>query len=175
MLTKQEREEIAERFRNYDKAEYVTLYSGMYDGLLGEHVPKETTVKKDRMELASRILKLCDTSNMLELPVDKDGEVIRIGDTVYNEAGDRLKVLGIEYSYCDRVYVNAYYVGRQDKDVFFPNELTHKVTTTITENIEAFNEAVKVTAQYVEASMNECVEAMKKLAEVFNRVVDSDD
>ncbi len=51
MLTKQEREEIAERFRNYDKAEYVTLYSGMYDGLLGEHVPKETTVKKDRMEL----------------------------------------------------------------------------------------------------------------------------
>ena len=46
MLTKQEREEIAERFRNYDKAEYVTLYSGMYDGLLGEHVPKETTVKK---------------------------------------------------------------------------------------------------------------------------------
>ena len=29
MLTKKEREEIAERFRNYDKAEYVTLYSGM--------------------------------------------------------------------------------------------------------------------------------------------------
>lgn len=86
MLTKQEREEIAERFRNYDKAEYVTFYSGMYDGLLGEHVPKETTVKKDRMELASRILELCDTSNMLELPVDKDGEVIRIGDTVFSGA-----------------------------------------------------------------------------------------
>lgn len=94
MLTKQEREEIAERFRNYDKAEYVTLYSGMYDGLLGEHVPKETTVKKDRMELASRILELCDTSNMLELPVDKDGEVIHIGDTVYVDDDVKYKVVG---------------------------------------------------------------------------------
>lgn len=96
MLTKEEREEIAERFRNYDKAEYVTLYSGMYDGLLGEHVPKETTVKKDRMELASRILELCDTSNMLELPVDKDGEYVHINDTVYDEDGEEYKVTGYE-------------------------------------------------------------------------------
>lgn len=94
MLTKKEREEIAERFRNYDKAEYITLYSGMYDGLLGEHVPKETTVKKDRMELASRILELCDTSNMLELPLDKDGEVIRVGDTVYIGDGIKYEVAG---------------------------------------------------------------------------------
>ena len=94
MLTKQEREEIAERFRNYDKAEYVTLYSGMYDGLLGEHVPKETTVKKDRMELASRILGLCDTSNMIELPLDKDGEVIQVGDMVYIGDGIKYEVAG---------------------------------------------------------------------------------
>nr|DAJ32710.1 MAG TPA: hypothetical protein [Caudoviricetes sp.] len=94
MLTKQEREEITERFRNYDKAEYVTLYSGMYDGLLGEHVPKETTVKKDRMELADRIIELCDTSNMIELPIDKDGEVIRVGDTVYVGDGIKYEVAG---------------------------------------------------------------------------------
>lgn len=99
MLTKQEREEIAERFRNYDKAEYVTLYSGMYDGLLGEHVPKETTVKKDRMELASRILELCDTSNMLELPVDKDGEVINVGDTLCDKDGKEVVVDNLRY--CD--------------------------------------------------------------------------
>lgn len=94
MLTKEERKEIAERFRNYDKAEYITLYSGMYDGLLGEHVPKETTVKKDRMELASRILELCDTSNMLELPLDKDGEIIRVGNTVYIGDGIKYEVAG---------------------------------------------------------------------------------
>lgn len=96
MLTKQEREEIAERFRNYDKAECITLYSGMYDGLLGEHVPKETTVKKERMELASRIIDLCDTSNMLELPVDKDGEYIHINDTVYDKDGKKHVVLQFE-------------------------------------------------------------------------------
>lgn len=171
MLNKEEREAIAERLKS---TEYITN-STLFKALTGEEKLSETSHVKSLCIICSVILGLCDTSNMLELPLDKDGEVIHVGDTVYNEAGDRLKVLGIEYSYCDRVYVNAYYVGGQDKDVFFPNELTHKVTTTITENIEAFNEAVKVTAQYVEASMNECVEAMKKLAEVFNRVVDSDE
>ena len=171
MLTKEERAAIAERLKS---TEYITS-STLFKALTGEEKLSETSHVKSLCIICSVILGLCDTSNMIELPIDKDGEVIKVGDTVYNEAGDRLKVLGIEYSYCDRVYVNACYVGRQDKDVFFPNELTHKVTTTITENIEAFNEAVKVTAQYVEASMNECVEAMKKLAEVFNRVVDSDE
>lgn len=130
MLTKQEREEIAERFRNYDKAEYVTLYSGMYDGLLGEHVPKETTVKKDRMELASRILELCDTSNMLELPVDKDGEVIHIGDTVYDDDNLEYKVKGyltrrnnIEII-LDAIKLTAY-------TTVLAEDLTHKKPVTI--------------------------------------------
>lgn len=171
MLTKEERAAIAERLKS---TEYITN-STLFKALTGEEKLSETSHVKSLCIICSVILGLCDTSNMIELPLDKDGEVIQVGDTMYNEAGDRLEVLGIEYSYCDRVYVNACYVGRQDKDVFFPNELTHKVTTTITENIEAFNETVKVTAQYVEASMNECVEAMKKLAEVFNRVVDSDE
>lgn len=168
MLTRQERQEIAERAKeckkedelNWDQFSYVLLGIQSW---------------RNDEELLDRIVELCNTSNMIELPRDKDGEVIHVGDTVYNEAGDWLEVLGIEYSYCDRVYINAYYVGRQDKDVFFPNELTHKATTTISQNIESFNEAVKVTAQSVEASMNKCVEAMKKLAEVFNRVCDNDD
>lgn len=129
MLTKQEREEIAERFRNYDKTEYVTLYSGMYDGLLGEHVPKETTVKKDRMELASRILELCDTSNMLELPVDKDGEVIRVGDVVYDEDGDKYEVMGYEV---DDSEINII-LDNEPGSVSIsatPNELTHKQPVT---------------------------------------------
>lgn len=172
MLTKQERAEIAERFRNYDKAEYVTLYSGMYDGLLGEHVPKETTVKKDRMELASRIVDLCDTSNMIELPLDKDGEVIHIHDVVYDNTGMEWEVREFRLPFNGScIYAHT----DDDYATFRPDELTHKATTTITENIEAFNKAVKVTAQFVEASMNECVEAMKKLAEVFNRVGGSDD
>ena len=130
MLTKQEREEIAERFRNYDKAEYVTLYSGMYDGLLGEHVPKETTVKKDRMELASRILELCDTSNMLELPTDKDGEVIHIGDTLYDDKGTKIKVCGFllrEINGKILLDINA----NNGFVVMSANKLTHKRPVTI--------------------------------------------
>lgn len=127
MLTKQEREEIAERFRNYDKAEYVTLYSGMYDGLLGEHVPKETTVKKDRMELASRILDLCDTSNMVELPVDKDGEVIHIGDTVYDD--DNLKYEVVGYMSTDQNIILKV-DGKTANILAYAETLTHKQPVT---------------------------------------------
>lgn len=132
MLTKQEREEIAERFRNYDKAEYVTLYSGMYDGLLGEHVPKETTVKKDRMELASRILELCDTSNMLELPVDKDGEYIHINDTVYDEYSRKCRVICVsKHETHDRITLQ---VGPNNMAIDrSPNAVTHREPLTIKE------------------------------------------
>lgn len=127
MLTKEEREEIAERFKNYDKAEYITLYSGMYDGLLGEHVPKETTVKKDRMELASRILELCDTSNMLELPVDKDGEVIHIGDTVYDD--DNLKYEVVGYMSTDQNIILKV-DGKTANILAYAETLTHKQPVT---------------------------------------------
>ena len=130
MLTKEERAAIAERFRNYDKAEYITLYSGMYDGLLGEHVPKETTVKKYRMELASRILELCDTSNMLELPVDKDGEVIQVGDTVYISDGIKYEVSG--YMMCGNSTEVILAAGAEPVYTKEPaNDITHKKPETI--------------------------------------------
>ena len=131
MLTKQEREEIAERFRNYDKAEYVTLYSGMYDGLLGEHVPKETTVKKDRMEHASRILELCDTSNMIELPVDKDGIPFKRGDTVYESDGTEHIVDGYAFSRANAKIVSVVDLINNTRILFETDELTHKRPVTI--------------------------------------------
>ena len=131
MLTKKEREEIAERFRNYDKAEYVTLYSGMYDGLLGEHVPKETTVKKDRMELASRILELCDTSNMIELPVDKDGIPFKRGDTVYESDGTEHIVDGYAFSRANAKIVSVVDLINNTRILFETDELTHKRPVTI--------------------------------------------
>ena len=171
MLTKQERTAIAERLR---KCDYTKIWN-LYKAVTGEEEPDTTTYDDDVETICRKIIDLCDTSNMVELPLDRDGEVICVGDTVYNEAGNTLEVKSIEYSYCDRVYIRAYHVNTLDEELFFSNELTHKATTTITENIEAFNEAVKVTAQYVEASMNKFVEAMKKLAEVFNRVGGNDD
>lgn len=67
--------------------------------------------------------------------------------------------------------------ARADDDyaTFRPGELTHKATPTVTENIEAFNEVVNANIQCIVTPMNKCVEAMKKLAEVFNSLGDSDD
>ena len=145
MLTKEERAAIAERFRNYDKAEYITLYSGMYEGLLGERVTKETTVKKDRMELASRILELCDTSNMLELPVDKDGEVIHAGDVVYTSDGEEHKMAG----YIMRKNTTEIILSVNSEGTYITtsaNKLTHKKPVTIASLVGEIRHALRQNA-----------------------------
>lgn len=164
MLTRQERQEIAERAKackkeeelNWDQYSYVLLGVSRW---------------RNDEELLDRIVDLCDTSNMIELPRDKDGEVIRIHDVVYDNTGMEWEVREFRFP-----FDGACIYARTDDDysTFRPDELTHKATT-IEENIEEFNKAIKVTAQYVEASMNKCVEAMKKLAEVFSRVGGNDD
>lgn len=60
------------------------------------------------------------------------------------------------------------------KLMYHGDELTHKAAT-IEDNVEAFNAAVKTTDQLVEQSMNECVEALSKLAEELKSLGDSDD
>lgn len=146
MLTKEEREAIAERFKNYDKAEYITLYSGMYDELLGEHVPKETTVKKDRMELADRILDLCDTSNMLELPVDKDGEVIRPGDVVY-QGDDDVKYEVVGYMMRSNGTEVILAAGAEPVYTKEPaNKLTHKKPVTVASLVGEIRHALRQNA-----------------------------
>lgn len=89
MLTKEERKAIAERAN-----ECVEVCGSLYEVLLGYPSACNTTYEEDMKKLLARIVDLCDTSNMLELPVDKDGEVIRIGDTVYDSDGDEYKVTG---------------------------------------------------------------------------------
>lgn len=171
MLTKEEREEIAERFRNYDKAEYVTLYSGMYDGLLGEHVPKETTVKKDRMELASRILELCDTSNMLELPLDKDGEVIRVGDTVY--IGDDIKYEVAGYMMRGNSTEVILAAGAEPVYTKEPaNNIAHKKPVTIKSLAQRIKHVLEDEATSI--GVNPYVE-LGRIAEQLESLGDSDD
>ena len=168
MLTKEERLAIAERLREYNRDSFCDFF----EAVTNRTVPSSTTTGEDAAVISDVIIDLCDTSNMIELPLDKDGEVIHINDVVYDNTGMEWEVREFRLPFNGScIYVRT----DDDYATFRPDELTHKATATITENIEAFNEAVKVTAQYVEASMNECVEAMKKLAEVFNRVGGSDD
>jgi hypothetical protein len=90
MLTKQERAEIAERLRS---TEYITS-STLFRALTGEEKLIETSHVKSLCIICSVILDLCDTSNMIELPLDKDGEVIKVGDTVYIGDGIKYEVAG---------------------------------------------------------------------------------
>lgn len=81
MLTKEERAEIAERVR---KASVTDRY-GVYRAVTGKSVLDCSPAPATIHDMSRVILDLCDTSNMVELPVDKDGEAIHIGDTVYDK------------------------------------------------------------------------------------------
>ena len=90
MLTKKEREAIAERLKS---TEYITS-STLFKALTGEEKLSETSHVKSLCIICSVILGLCDTSNMIELPRDKDGEVICPGDTVYVDDDVKYEVAG---------------------------------------------------------------------------------
>ena len=118
MLTKQEREEIAKRFKSCTKVDF----SDIYRGLFGIPTPKETTIGEDDKATLNRLIELCDTSDMVELPRDKDGKVIHIGDMVWFE-GVKETVSAIEM-YKDTVYIHLTSPKRPNT-FSSPNVLTH--------------------------------------------------
>lgn len=123
MLTKEERAAIAERLKS---TEYITS-STLFKALTGEEKLNEMSNVKSLCIICSVILGLCDTSNMVELPVDKDGEVIRIGDTVYDCECTKYEVAG--HSSSSNVLLSA---GRELICFKKPaNELTHKEPVTV--------------------------------------------
>lgn len=92
MLTKQERAEIATRFISYSGGPL--YFAELFECLFNREIPGSTTTKEDTEAVIDRLIDLCDTSNMMELPVDRDGEYIRIGDTVYDEEATEYKAVG---------------------------------------------------------------------------------
>mgnify|MGYP000891840054 CR=1 FL=1 len=92
MLTKEECEEIVKRAVAFKGSSL--SYSDIYRCLFGKDVPSDTTIKEDDKNILDRLIDLCDTSNMIELPLDKDGEVIRVGDTIYIGDGIKYEVAG---------------------------------------------------------------------------------
>ena len=122
MLTKEERAAIAERA---NRAKY--SMDSIFEILHGYSSPEYMSLKDDFIAMVTRILDLCDTSNMVELPVDKDGEVIRVGDTVYDCECTKYEVAG--HSSSSNVLLSA---GRELICFKKPaNELTHKEPVTV--------------------------------------------
>ena len=93
MLTKEERAAIAERLRGT----YYITNSTLFKALTGEEELIENDQVKELCVIGRVIFDLCDTSNLIELPLDKDGEVIRVGDVVYGEDGLRHEVYQIVF------------------------------------------------------------------------------
>ena len=123
VLTKQERAAIAERL---NKCNDVCVYD-LYKAVFGKEAQDITPYREDVDTILRRLIDLCDTSNMLELPVDKDGEVIRIGDTVYDCECTKYEVAG--HSSSSNVLLSA---GRELICFKKPaNELTHKEPVTV--------------------------------------------
>lgn len=95
MLSKEERNVIAERMgKEFDFAED----DDVYEALIGEEIPDNTALETDCKVVRNRLIELCDTSNMIELPLDKDGKVIHIGDTLYDDDGEKITVYSIRFN-----------------------------------------------------------------------------
>ena len=167
MLTKQERGEIATRI----KSVYSFNYTAFYESITGECLPSETSVRDDLEKLFPIVLDLCDTSNMIELPLDKDGEVIRAGDTVYDKDGDVAEVGGYYYNNgtCKIIIPygqNGCYIN------VHPNELTHKKPVTIKSLAQRIKHVLEDEATSI--GVNPYVE-LGRIAEQLESLGDSND
>ena len=137
MLTKEEREAIAERLKS---TEYITN-STLFKALTGEEELSKTSHVKSLCIICSVILGLCDTSNMIELPLDKDGEVIQVGDTVYIGDGIKYEVAG----YMMRGNGTEVILAAGAEPVYTKepaNDITHKKPETIASLVERMRDVL---------------------------------
>ena len=96
MLTKEERNAIAARLVSYDGG--ILTWNRLYECLLDAPITGDVSLEEDSKYVLDCLIDLCDTSNMLELPVDKDGQVIHIGDTVFDNDGAKITVFSIRFN-----------------------------------------------------------------------------
>ena len=127
MLTKDERKAIAERIC---KCNDVCVYN-LYKAVFGEEAQDTTSYKDDVDTILRRLIDLCDTSNMVELPVDKDGIPFKKGDTVYESDGTEHKVDGYTFTRCDTKILSVVDPINNSYVVLEADELTHKKPITI--------------------------------------------
>lgn len=161
MLTRQERQGIADRAKAYKKGGEELSWDQFSYVLLGIQCWRSDE------ELLDRIVELCNTSNMIGLPLDKDGEVIRIHDVVYDNTGMEWEVSEFRFP-----FYGACIYARTDDDrsTFRPDELAHKKQVTIKSLVEELRSTL--CAAYI--SGREC-EKILHIADQLERLGDSDD
>ena len=163
MLTKEERAAIAERLKS---TEYITS-STLFKALTGEEKLNETSHVKSLCIICSVILELCDMSNMLELPLDKDGEVIRAGDTVYVDDDVKYKVVG----YMMRGNGTEVILAAGAEPVYTKepaNNITHKKPVTIASLVKELTDIVAAdygTPMVVKRKISEIADQLESLGD----------
>lgn len=166
MLTKEERAAIAARA---NRAKY--SMDSIFEILHGYSSPEYMSLKDDFIAMVTRVLDLCDTSNMVELPVDKDGEVIRIGDVVYDNNGEEYKVTGYKTLFEDTniTLSNGSEVAYTEK---YPHNLTHKEPVTAKSLAQRIKHVLENEATSI--GVNPYVK-LGRIAEQLESLGDSDD
>ncbi len=124
MLTKKERAAIAKRLKNHDEKYIVDFYRCLF----GTNPPDGVSLEKSCRNTINRLIDLCDTSNMVELPRDKDGEAIKVGDTLYTVFGDKVVVKGIIYEKGKDIYIRVHMASKDTFTMYLPSDLkrSHK-------------------------------------------------
>ena len=165
MLTKKEREEISKRFGECDDVGFYDIYTA----ITGKKVPSRTTRDEDFTEISNVILDLCDTSNMVELPLDKDGEVIHINDVIYDNSGEEYQVECIKF-----FDIGAGVAIRNDDDytITQPGRITHKNPVTAKSLAQRIKHVLEDEATSI--GVNPYVE-LGRIAEQLESLGDSDD
>lgn len=164
MLTKSEREATIERIKSYGDSDLP-----FYKLLFGSRAPYAMQYTEYLKALKDRVIDLCDTSNMLELPVDKDGEYIHIGDTVYDNAGEEYKVTGHRTLFEDTniTLSNGSEVAYTER---YPHNLTHKQPVTIVTLVERIKNVMNDDSTTVWA-----YDELDDIADQLEKLGDSDD
>lgn len=129
MLTKEERTAIAERVSSFNE-DYL-CYADIYECLFGERPRYSALSEEYDKAIRDRLIDLCDTSNMIELPVDKDGIPFKRGDTVYESDGTEHIVDGYAFSRANAKIVSVVDLINNTRILFETDELTHKRPVTI--------------------------------------------
>lgn len=129
MLTKEERKAIAARVASYDGG--ILTWNRLYECLLDAPITGDVSIEEDSKYVIDCLIDLCDTSNMLELPVDKDGIPFKRGDTVYESDGTEHIVDGYAFSRANAKIVSVVDLINNTRILFETDELTHKRPVTI--------------------------------------------
>lgn len=163
MLTKEERKEIAERLSSVtelgDRA--------FYEAITGEQRPDTTSYDEDLKAMFNVVINLCDTSNMIELPVDKDGIPFKRGDTVYESDGTEHIVDGYAFSRANAKIVSVVDLINNSRILFETDELTHKKPVTIESLVKRFEHVLTKgqMSYWAVGEISDIVDQLKKLGD----------